>query len=182
MPRLLASELPVVAEVRHHPITMFRPVSKWAAIALVVLVLLALLWPWPWALLFTLVVGTLAFYRWREWEVERVIITQQRIIRTRGLPETTTTEASLRLDRVSGAVLEQSLFGRWFNYATIELEASGSHPDFRKLKTIERPLEFYSLLRQAIFVDGPPDPDDEPRHFNTAPIPRLPRVWRGGRR
>ncbi len=181
MPRLLKSELPIVVEVRHHWIVMFRLLPKWGLLAMAVLVVLAYGWPWPWSPIFALAIAAIAFYRWREWHAERVIITQRRIIRTRGLPETTTTEASLRLDRISGAVLEQSAVGRWLGYATVELEAPGNHPDFNKLKTIERPTEFYEILRNAIFVDGSADPDDEPRHLDTAPIPRLPRLHRGGR-
>jgi hypothetical protein len=174
VPALLPSEFPVVARTRHHWIVMLRRPPNILLVAMLVLLVAAWLQPWPMAVAFALVFGAAAFLRWQAWQAETIVVTQRRIIRSRGVPESTTTESSLRLDRISGAVMEQTVPGKLFNYGTIELEAPGNHPDFRKLARIERPHEFYLQLRRVIFGDGlAPDPDDEPEGLGTAPIPRV---------
>jgi hypothetical protein len=174
VPALLPSELPVVARTRHHWVVLLRR-PHWAlAVAMLVLLVIAAVWPWPMAWVFALAFGSWAFVRWQTWNAEMVILTQRRVVRVRGVPETTSTEASLRLDRISGVVLEQTVPGKLLDYGTIELEAPGSHPDVRKLVKIERPNQFYLKLRWAVF--GEPhssDPSDDPKAYVTAPIPRV---------
>lgn len=173
MPAFLPNELPVVARARHHWIVLLRKPSLILTIALVVLLLAAIFKPAPMAGLFAVVFGAAAFLRWQTWQAERIYVTRTRIVRLRGVPETTTTESSLRLDRISGAVLTQTVLGKVLNYGTIELEAPGNHPDFRRLVNVERPHEFYRRLRSVIFGDGVGiDPDDHPQEYETAPLPR----------
>jgi Bacterial PH domain len=175
MPALLPSELPVLARVRHHWIVMLRRPSLAVTIILVFLALAAIVEPVPMIVPFVIVFGVMAFLRWQTWEAEIVILTTRRIVRVRGVPETTTTESSLRLDRISGAVLEQTVLGKLLDYGTIELEAPGNHPEFRRLSKIERPHQFYLQLRHVIFGDGVPlDPDDRPDAMSTEPLPFFP--------
>lgn len=172
---LLPSELPVLARARHHWIVMFRPPPRSLAIALVVLLLAALFQPSPMAVVFAVVLSAIAFLRWQTWRAEVILLTRSRIIRVRGVPETTSTESSLRLDRISGAVLEQTVWGKLLNYGSIEIEAPGQHPDVRQLVKIARPHRFYLQVRGVIFGEGIDlDPDDRPQDFITAPLPRLP--------
>jgi hypothetical protein len=173
VPALLPSELPVVARTRHHWVVMLRRPHWVLAVVLLVLLLAAAVWPWPMAEVFALVFGSWAFVRWQTWNAESVIVTQRRVVRVRGVPETTSTEASLRLDRISGIVLEQTVPGKLLNYGTIELEAPGSHPDVRKLVKIERPNQFYLQLRRAVFGEPHGSDPDDPNAFVTAPIPRV---------
>lgn len=179
MPALLPSELPVLGVARHHWITMFRRPSTVLLIALVVLFVAAVFKPNPMTLIFLIVLCAAGFLRWQQWRAEQVILTRRRIIRVRGIPETTTTESSLRIDRISGAVIEQTVMGKLFNYGNIELEAPGQHPEVRMLTKIARPHEFYLQIRHVVFGDGSgqghdaghgsghggvygPDPDDVP--------------------
>lgn len=175
MPALLPSELPIVTQVRHHWVVLFRlPRSIILGIALLLFAVAAYLQPWPMAPLFALVFTAFALWRWREWQAETITVTQRRIIRTRGLPETTRTESSLRLDRISGLVLQQSLIGKLLKYGTVDMEAPGNHPDFRRVAKIGNADEFYLQLRVVIFgEEHAPDPDDDPEGFGTAPIPRI---------
>ena len=174
MPALLPSELPVLARAQMHWIVMLRRPHAVLTIALLVLLAAAAVQPNPMALLFVLVFGATAFMRWQTWRAEAVILTRRRIIRVRGVPETTSTESSLRLDRISGAVLEQTVLGKILNYGSIELEAPGSHPDVRKLVKIARPHPFFLQVRLAVFGKGSDrDPDDRSQDFSTAPLPRL---------
>jgi predicted membrane metal-binding protein len=175
VPALLPSELPVRARTRHHWIVLFRPPHKLLGVALLVIFVAAAVQPNPMAYLLGLVVAGLAFLRWQTWQAESVILTGKRIIRVQGVPETTSSEASLRVDRISGARLVESVPGKLLGYGTIELEAPGDHPDVRRLKKIAQPREFYLQLRSVVFGDGVfPDPDDDPRDFVTEPLPVLP--------
>lgn len=182
MPALLPSELPVRARTRHHWIVLLRPPHKLLTLALLVFLLAAAFQPNPMAWLLGLFLIAVGFVRVQTWQAERIILTSKRIIRVQGVPETTTSEASLRVDRISGARLVQTVPGKLFGYATIELEAPGDHPEVRRLVKIERPKVFYLELRRLVFGDGGgPDPDDEPSDYVTAPLPLLPEHDRFGR-
>jgi hypothetical protein len=173
VPALLPSELPVRARTRHHWTAMLRPPHKLLAIALVLLLVMAAVSPNPmgWALL--LVLGGMGFLRWQTWRAEWVILTSKRIIRVQGVPETTSSEASLRIDRISGARMVQTVPGKIFGYANIELEAPGDHPDIRRLKRIAHPHEFFLELRRVVFGEPrAPDPNDAPHEYVTEPLPR----------
>jgi hypothetical protein len=174
----MRSELPEVARTRHHWMTLFRPPRHRLSMA-------ALLALFAWGLftpailiVFAIVIGVNLLVRIRTWRAELIILTRKRIIRVQGVPETTNTEASLRIDRVSGARLIQTVPGKLLDYGTIELEAPGDHPDVRRLIRIAEPQEFYARLRAIVFGERPgPDPDDggpvELPTNTTQPLPRL---------
>lgn len=176
MPPLMRSELPVMCRTRHHWSVLFRLPDKWAALGLLALFVWALLAPAVWAVI-AVVLAAALFFRWQTWEAEQIILTRKRIIRVRGVPETTKSEAFLRVDRISGLRIVQSVPGKLFDYATIELEAPGNHPDVRHMVKIWHPHEFYRELRHVIFSEQRPDPDDGgpalPPEDVTAPIPRI---------
>ena len=179
MPALLPSELPVRARTRHHWVVMFRRPHWLLLIALVLLLLMAIVAPNTMGWVFAIVLLGFAFVRWQTWQAEWVILTSARIIRVQGVPETTTSEASLRIDRISGAQMIQTVPGKLFGYATIDLEAPGNHPGLRHLERIANPHVFFLELRRVIFGEPvPPDPNDDPRgyeaEFETAPLPFLP--------
>jgi hypothetical protein len=174
VPGLLPSELPVRARARHHWVVMFRRPHLVLVLALLLLLLMAVARPNPMVLIFFLVLAGFAFLRWQTWQAEWVILTSKRIIRVQGVPETTTSEASLRLDRISGARMVQTVPGKILGYATIELEAPGNHPEVRRLERIARPHEFFLQLRHVVFGDPTAvDPDDDPRGYSTQPLPHL---------
>lgn len=178
MPAFLPSELPVRCRTRHHWIVLFRAPHKVLAIALAVLLVAAVLDPNPMAWILAVVVLASASLRWQTWQAEWMILTGKRVVRVQGVPETTSTEASLRVDRVSGARLVQTVPGKILGYGTIELEAPGEHPGVRRLVKINDPRTFYLELRRLVFGEGGPDgpdgPDDTPRDYITEPLPTLP--------
>jgi hypothetical protein len=183
VPALLPSELPVRAHTRHHWIVLCRAPHKALTIALLVFLVAAVLDPNPMAWLLGLFVVAVGFVRVQAWNAERIILTTKRIIRVQGVPETTSSEASLRLDRVSGARLVRTVPGKLLGYGTIELEAPGDHPDVRRLAMIARPVAFYLELRRALFGEpGRPDPDDHPGDYVTEPLPVLGERTKFGRR
>jgi hypothetical protein len=177
MPPLMRSELPVVARTRHHWIVMFRLPKLWVGLALLALFIWALAAPAIWIVLLVVIFGG-AFFRWQTWSAEQIILTRRRIIRVRGVPETTSSEAFLRIDRVSGMRMVQTVPGKLLDYATIELEAPGNHPDVRRMVKLWHPHAFYRELRHMTFADRAPDPDDVGTHGllpedTTAPLPKL---------
>jgi hypothetical protein len=179
MPAFLASELPVLGRVRHHWIVLLTLPNPILGVALLVLFLTAWVQPYPMAIVLGIVLVASIFLRLQNWRAESIILTRVRIIRVRGVPESTKTESSLRLDRISGVVLEQTVLGKLLDYATVELEAPGEHDEVRLLKKIAKPHEFYLQVRRVVFGEGSDlDPDDRPQEFITAPLPRLPDVRR----
>jgi predicted membrane metal-binding protein len=174
VPALLPSELPVRARTRHHWIVLWRPPHKLLTVALLVFVVAAAFRPNPLAWLLALFLVLVGFVRVQTWRAERIILTGKRIIRVQGVPETTSSEASLRIDRISGARLVQTVPGKLLDYGTIELEAPGDHPGLRRLVNIAQPKRFYLELRRLIF--GEPDyrdPDEQPTDYVTEPLPEL---------
>lgn len=177
MPPLMRSELPILARTRHHWIVLFRLPALLPGLGLLALIIWGALYP---AMTYVALLVLLAamFFRWQTWRAEQVILTRQRIIRLQGVPETTTTEAFLRIDRISGMRIVQTVPGKLLDYATIELEAPGNHPDVRHLVKIWHPHQFYRELRALLFDQPRRDPDDTgtPLADNqTAPLPRVPR-------
>jgi hypothetical protein len=175
VPPLMRSELPVVARTRHHWIVLMRLPSLVPGLLLLGLILWGLLYP-AMAIVAVLVLAAALWFRWQTWRAEQLILTRQRLIRVQGVPETTTTEAFLRVDRISGMRIVQSVPGKLLDYATIELEASGSHPDVRHMVKIWHPHQFYKALRQLIFDEPRPDPDDTGTPTPDNVTERLPRL------
>jgi hypothetical protein len=171
----MRSELPVLAETQHHPVVIVRLPGKYPALALAALAVWALFDPSIW-LVFVVVVAVALLFRIHTWHAERIILTKRRIIRVQGVPETTTSEAFLRVDRISGMRIVQTVPGKWLDYGTIELEAPGNHPDVRRMVKIWHPHRFYGALRRLIFSEPRPDPDDTSAALPedaTAPLPKL---------
>lgn len=174
MPAFLQSELPVLAQARHHWIVLLRRPHIVLLVALLVLLVAAIVQPWPMAMLLILVLGAFGFLRWQTWRAEKIILTSRRIIRVRGVPETTSAESSLRLDRISGAVLEQTVLGKILGYGDVELEAPGQHPDVRQLVRISNPNGFYMQVRKVIFGNELDlELEDRPQSHSTQPLPKL---------
>lgn len=172
----MPSEEPEIARTRHHWIVLFAPLPRWLAIMLGIL----LLWGWlDHGMLIALIVvlAVIGGLRWQTWQAEVIVLTKLRILRLQGVVETTTSEAWLRVDRISGARLIQTVPGKLLHYVTIELEAPGNHPDVRRLVKIEEgDGGFYETLMQTIFTGrSRPDPDDAPPPPHvTEKLPRYP--------
>ena len=172
MPPFLRTELPVQARTRHHPVVLFRRTHKLTAVLLILTAAATFASGWAVAAL-AAELSWIGYWRWRIWSAEWIVLTRKRIVRVQGIPETTSTEASLRIDRISGARLIQSPLGKVFGYGNIELEAPGEHPDVRKLRTIDGAEEFYIALRRVIFGEDTLDPDDYREDFITEPLPDI---------
>jgi uncharacterized membrane protein YdbT with pleckstrin-like domain len=162
------------ARRRQSKVVLLSPPHKLLTAALLVLLIMAIAQPRWMVVVLLLVVLAIGVWRVLNWQAEWILLTDKRIIRTAGLPETTTVEAFLRVDRISGVVLVQSVFGRLCGYGTIHIEASGSHPTLRTLEKVADVGPFYLILRDAVFGTKGVDPDEEPADYVTAELPVLP--------
>ncbi len=161
---------------------MFYRPHKVTLIFFAVLLVLAIGAPNPWVLVLLVAVVLFALLRWHIWQGEYITLTSKRIIRKQGVAETDWSESSIRLDRISGVWVVQTVPGKWLNYATIELAAPGTDEDTHTLRRIADPQHFYETLRWLVFGDPPPgsppvpgaaprippDPDDDPRGYDEA--------------
>ncbi len=175
MPALLPSEGPIRARARQHWIVLLRRPHRWAFYAALILFAVALLsrngTAWIVLLLF---LAVSAWLRVREWRAERFLLTGKRMIHVSGTVETTTSEASLRVDRISGIRLIETPLGKVMHYANLEVEAPGDHPGLSRLIRLSNPSRFYDELRYLVYGEpGRPDPDDGPTEYVTAPLPQL---------
>lgn len=184
MPAFLPSELPVRAVARQHWIVLLRPPRRLTAVLLTVLFVAAWIRPDRFAWVFVLAAAFMLALRWREWRAERVLLTGKRIIHVQGTVETTSSENSLRVDRVSGVRFIETVPGKMFGFATIELEAPGNHPGVSRLKRLGNAEDFYLELRDVVYGEHHRDPDEDPYGdpdertpgldaYVTAPIPSL---------
>ena len=134
-----------------------------------------------------LVLGVFFALRWQQWRAEFVSFDPLAVRHVKGVKETTVSNAFMRVDRISGVVMSQTVPGKVLGYGTIHLEAPGEHPGFRNLVNVERPAEVYRLVESLMFNPPPnadpgqtfaprnTDPDDVGgRHSRTMPLPRVP--------
>lgn len=176
MPDLLASEKGKPRdEARQHWIMLVakKPARRYVVL-LVVLMIAALIGPGWLKVTFLVTAFLLALLRYRVWQAERIILTEKRIIHVHGILETTRTEASLRIDRISGLRLIETFPGRMWGYATIAVEAPGDHPGLDRMYRMARFQPFYDSLRARVF--GEPlglDPDEGPYEYVTEELPDL---------
>ncbi|GAB2487881.1 YdbT family protein [Jatrophihabitans fulvus] len=179
MPDFLASEkvAPRYHAHQHWVMLVRRRPRRSSLITLAVLLLAAWIWPWPWAFVLVVVAALLGFLRWRLWASEQLWLTNKRIIHVHGVLETSRTEAWLRLERVSGMRVTESLLGSWLNYATIHVDAPGDHPGTHHLWRIGKALPFYRRFRSLVLEGnsvGDPDLDGSPGEYVTEELPSLP--------
>jgi hypothetical protein len=159
--------------IRHHWIVLLKPPGKWGWLGLAVLVVIGITGHWLGWIPLILVLGAVAFFRTQEWRAEIVELDPLTIRHARGVKETSVSRALMRIDRVSGVVLSQTVPGKILGYGSLHLEAPGNHPGFRDIEKIQQPDETFQLLQSLMFrTSRDTDPDDVgPDDQATAPLP-----------
>jgi len=105
-------------DCRAHGIVLARPFAKAFAIAAVGGVVYSLGWPWLVGGAVLLVFGALlALQAAWEWERTRLVVTGDQLVVVRGTLRRRT--SSVRLDRVGGLRVDESLLGRLLGYGTL---------------------------------------------------------------
>jgi membrane protein YdbS with pleckstrin-like domain len=82
-----------------------------------------------------------AVWRWLEWQIERVLVTNKRIVEVSGI--ITRRVASMPLGKVTDLTYRRGPVARLFNYGELILESAGQKQALESIAYIPRPDEFY---------------------------------------
>jgi membrane protein YdbS with pleckstrin-like domain len=82
-----------------------------------------------------------AVWRWLEWQIERVLVTNKRIVEVSGI--ITRRVASMPLGKVTDLTYRRGPLARLFNYGELILESAGQKQALESIAYIPRPDEFY---------------------------------------
>lgn len=91
-----------------------------------------------------LISGFLDFLRWNS---EQIVITDRRVLQIRGIFNKRVIDSSL--EKINDIELRQSIFGRIFNFGTIEILTASGSEGANLMDRIEAPLEFKRALLEA---------------------------------
>ena len=80
------------------------------------------------------------------WSNEQYIVTDRRVIQLEGVLSKNTLDSSL--EKINDVQLQQSLFGRMFDYGTIEI-LTASEEAVNRMHAIARPIEFKRAMQEA---------------------------------
>jgi len=85
------------------------------------------------------------------WWIERIVITDKRVMLARGL--LTHKLAMMPLSKVTDLTFERTVAGRMLGYGTVIVESAGQNQAFEKIKYVPRPEEVYEAISEMIFGD-----------------------------
>jgi len=111
-----------------------------------------------------------AVWKWFEWQIERVLVTNKRIVEVSGI--ITRRVASMPLAKVTDLTYQRGPLARALNYGELTLESAGQKQALESILYIPRPDDFYrdftELLNRA-----PHAPARAPDDKDTGEIPRV---------
>jgi uncharacterized membrane protein YdbT with pleckstrin-like domain len=151
---LLATERRVI-RVRAHWALLVRDILE-SVLAMVLLIALDSYLP------SSVVVDTLTWYAGlvvtvrltilvAAWWVERIVITDKRVMLATGI--ITQRIAMMPLRKVTDLTFQQSVLGRTFGYGTMILESAGQIQGLNRIDYMPQPDEIYEALTEMIFGD-----------------------------
>ena len=181
--RYLAESERIVIQIRRHPLVMVRPFLAALGAITGAIFLGALLSPDEGADIFDTILGLAAVFfflrfAWRlwEWRVDRILVTDRRILEVSGL--LTRKVASMPLEKLTDLTYSRSIAGRLFGYGRIGVESAGQDQALTSIDFIPTRDDFYRTVTALVAgVMAKPDPeivheaswDDE----DTGPLPRV---------
>jgi hypothetical protein len=180
--RYLALDERLVVRMRRHPAVLAVTGLQTLGVILVGLVLSAFLTPGKGngfvdTILGLLILGALARFGWRmwEWSVDRIVVTDKRLLEVSGLVSRKV--GSMPLDKVTDMTYRRSFPGRIFGYGAFIVESPGQKQALELINFIPQPDEFYQTVTSLVM--GRPDhipqdlPVPEPDDDDTGPLPRV---------
>jgi uncharacterized membrane protein YdbT with pleckstrin-like domain len=158
--RLLGPGERIVTRTRRHPVVLFGSALVTLVIVLAVIVLRVAAaragpdavppeaGPWLTGIAIAVVALIVARFAWRfaGWRAEEYLVTDRRVIQTRGVLSKRTADSWL--EKVNDVVLEQSLAGRLLDYGDLEI-VTGSDIGVNRLRRLRDPLAFKAGLLEA---------------------------------
>jgi hypothetical protein len=180
--RYLALDERLVVRMRRHPAVLAVTGLQTLGVILVGVVFSAFLTPGKGngfvdTILGLLILGALARFGWRmwEWSVDRIVVTDKRLLEVSGLVSRKV--GSMPLDKVTDMTYRRSFPGRIFRYGAFIVESPGQKQALELINFIPQPDEFYQTVTSLVM--GRPDhvpqdlPVPEPDDDDTGPLPRV---------
>lgn len=85
------------------------------------------------------------------WWVERIVVTDKRVMLTEGI--FTTQVKMMPLLKVTDLTFERTITGRTLGYGTLIVESAGQIQAFSRIEYVPQPEEFYEALSELVFGD-----------------------------
>jgi uncharacterized membrane protein YdbT with pleckstrin-like domain len=89
-----------------------------------------------------LVAAVLLIQQWFQWWVTEIAVTNRRVIYKKGLIQRETNE--MNMDKVESVQIDQSIFGRVFDYGNVTILGTGE--GFKTLRTVTSPIELRNRI------------------------------------
>jgi len=181
--RYLAQGERIVIQIRRHPLVLIRPFLVSIGAFAAALLLGFFFSPNEGADIIDTILGFavvffLFGFAWRlwEWRVDRILVTDRRIVEVSGL--LTRKVASMPLEKMTDLTYSRSIGGRVFGYGRIGVESAGQDQALTSIDFIPSPDDFYRTVTALVAgVMAKPDPEtvheaswDEE---DTGPLPRV---------
>jgi hypothetical protein len=184
--RYLALDERMVTRVRRHPAVLAVTVAQTLLVIVGGLLLSAWISPGKGdgpidtvlGILILLAVGRLGWRLW-EWSVERIVVTDRRLLEVSGV--LTRKVGSMPLDKVTDMTYRRSFLGRVLGYGAFIVESPGQKQALEMINFIPQPDDFYQTVASLVMA-GPertdqdlpvPVSDDEDDDDDTGPLPRV---------
>lgn len=90
-------------------------------------------------------------YRIAEWWVERIVVTDKRIMLTQGV--LTHRVGMMPLTKVTDLTYERTVPGRILGYGTLVIESAGQIQALNRISYVPQPEEFYEAISELVFGD-----------------------------
>jgi uncharacterized membrane protein YdbT with pleckstrin-like domain len=88
-----------------------------------------------------------SFFDYLRWSTEEYYVTDRRLLQIQGLLNKTVTDSSL--EKINDVQLRQSVFGRMFDFGTIEVLTASGEEGVNVMDRISAPLEFKKAMLEA---------------------------------
>lgn len=159
--RMLARDEYVILESHRQRVFMLLRVVPLILLMILGLVLAGLSWKYIPSVgdylgaalaILSIVPLVLAIYKYFQWNMERYLITNYRILQIQGVVNRQTFDSALEM--VNDIQTSQSLFGRMFNYGDIHILTGSSESGVNDLWGIESPFIFKKALLEAKIAFG----------------------------
>lgn len=172
---LLPNERVRVA-VRRHVLVLAPAIAETIGF---IAVALTLVWLFPWvSLIHTLsaliiLVAAVRFgYLVLEWRMDRIVVTEQRMMVVGGV--LTRRVAAIPLLKVTDLTYEKPLIGQLFGYGTFVVESAGQDQAFSRLEYLPRADDLYRQVSSLLFSNQRHGYVAVPTGPLSAPTPQLP--------
>ena len=176
--RYLALDERLVTRVRRHPAVLSKTILQTIGIIIVALVLSSWLdmgsADTVLGLVLLVAVGRFGWRLW-EWSVDRIVVTDRRLLEVSGLISRKV--ASMPLDKVTDMTYRRTLPGRLLGYGAFIVETPGQKQAVEMINFIPQPDDFYQTVTSLVMGDRDMEHDDLPVPVSddddTGPLPRV---------